>query len=134
MYLFCLRPWYFDFTFSPPVGKGQFGVICGGTYHQRSVAVKMLQRGDLTTSRTTSTDDFLDEAQILMTTRHEHIVRLIGVSCSQWPHYIVLEYHQKGNLRDCLRSGDIPAEHIDLLFDLCIQVSVIYTNFHLVNC
>ena len=26
-------------------------------------------------------------------------------------------------MRDCLRCGDIPVEHIDLLFDLCIQVS-----------
>lgn len=104
------------------IGKGQFGVVCGGIYQHRTIAVKVLQKSTVGPSLITSTDDFLDEAHILMTLRHEHIIRLVGISSSQWPCYIALEYQKKGTLRDCLRSGDIPPEHIDLLFDLCIQV------------
>ena len=53
--------------------------------------------------------------------RNENIDRLIGVSCTQRPFYLVTEHHERGSLRDCLRDGSIPSDNIEALFDVCIQ-------------
>ena len=102
------------------IGKGHFGVVCAGLYHKLPVAVKVLQNSDVTPKEQ---DDFLEEAKNLIRLKHEHVVRLVGVSCTAMPFFIVTEFVSKGNLRDCLREGRIPTDNMDLLFDLCIQLT-----------
>jgi len=55
--------------------------------------------------------------------RHDNVERLIGVSSSERPYYIVTEHYSRGTLRDCLRAGVIPSDNIEALFDICIQVT-----------
>ncbi len=101
------------------IGKGQFGVVCAGIYKKVPVAVKVLQKSDVGVAEE---DDFISEARMLMGLKHEHVVRLIGVSCSAKPFFLVTEYVTRGNLRDNLRSGSL-APNMDTLFDVCIQVT-----------
>jgi len=54
--------------------------------------------------------------------RHENIDRLLGVSSSQRPFHVITELCDRGTLRDCLSDGSIPADNVDALFDVCIQV------------
>ena len=102
------------------IGRGHFGVVCAGLYHKLPVAVKVLQSSDVTPK---DQDDFLEEAKNLIKLKHEHVVRLVGVSCTAMPFFIVTELVSKGNVRDCLREGRIPTDNIDILFDLCIQLT-----------
>ncbi|ELT99444.1 hypothetical protein CAPTEDRAFT_172510 [Capitella teleta] len=102
------------------IGKGHFGVVCSAVYRSSTVAVKVLQRSDLTT---TDEDDFIEEARVMMGLKHDHVVRLLGVSCTAKPFFIVTEFISRGSLRDCLRQHNLPAESIDIFFDLCIQVT-----------
>lgn len=102
------------------VGKGNFGVVCVGAYHGRAVAVKVLQKTKLTAA---DEDDFVEEAQVLMRLNYEHIVRLVGLSCSARPYYLVTEFMKKGNLRDCLRESLVPTDSMDILFDLGLQAT-----------
>jgi len=53
--------------------------------------------------------------------RHENIDRLIGVSCSERPFYVVTERYDGGTLRDSLRDATIPPDNVEALFDVCIQ-------------
>ena len=102
------------------IGRGHFGVVCAGLYHKLPVAVKVLQSSDVTPKEQ---DEFLEEAKNLMKLKHEHVLRLVGVSCTAMPFFIVTEYVTKGNLGDCLREGTIPIDNVDILFDLCIQLT-----------
>ena len=102
------------------IGRGHFGVVCAGLYHKLPVAVKVLQNADASAK---DQDDFLEEAKNLMKLKHEHVVRLVGVSCTATPFFIVTEFVSKGNLRDCLRESRVPTDNMDILFDLCIQLT-----------
>jgi len=53
--------------------------------------------------------------------RHDNVDRLIGVSSSERPFYLVTERHDRGTLADCLRDGSIPPDQVEALFDVCIQ-------------
>jgi len=53
--------------------------------------------------------------------RHENVDRLIGVSSSDRPFYVVTESYDLGTLRDCLRGGVIQPDSVEALFDVCIQ-------------
>lgn len=102
------------------IGRGHFGVVCAGIYNKIPVAVKVLQKPD---ASIIEEDDFIEEAHRLMGLRHEHIVRLIGVSCTAKPYFLVTEFVSRGNLRDCLRDGTLANDNLDTLFDVCIQVT-----------
>ena len=102
------------------IGKGNFGVVCLGTYCGESVAVKVLQKVKQTAE---DEDAFIEEAQVLMRLHYDHVVRLIGLSCSMRPFYLVTEFVKKGNLRDCLRESLIPSNSMDMLFDFCLQAA-----------
>ena len=102
------------------IGQGNFGVVCSGLYRNLSVAVKVLQKSDNLTPA--DEDEFIEEAIAMMELRHDHIVRFVGISCKLRPYFLVTEYMQKGNLKECLRNGVVQTDNIDLLFDVCIQV------------
>ena len=102
------------------IGKGQYGMVCGGLYRGLAVAVKVMAKSE---ALVTEEDDFIHEAWILMSMKHEHIVRLVGVSCTAKPFFLVTEYVAMGNLRDCLRENKLPMDGLDTLFDVCIQIT-----------
>ena len=62
-----------------------------------------------------------DKVSAMVGLRHENVDRLLGVSCSERPFYLVTERFDHGSLRDRLRDGTVPADNVDALFDVCIQ-------------
>ena len=102
------------------IGHGHFGVVCAGVYNKIPVAVKVLQKPD---TSIIEEDDFIEEAHRLMELKHDHVVRLVGVSCTARPYFLVTEFVSRGNLRDCLRDGTIPSDNLDTLFDVSIQIT-----------
>lgn len=105
------------------IGQGYFGVVCSGMYRNLPVAIKVLQQTD---GMLSNEDDFLEEAKSLMGLRHEHVVRLVGVSCKARPFFIVTEFASNGSVKDCLRNGKLRSDHVEELFKLCVQVISIY--------
>ena len=101
------------------IGKGNFGVVCGGIYKGRDVAVKVLQGQDLAQE---DEDDFIEEASVLMRLESDYVVKIIGVSCQTTPFFIVTEYVQHGNLKECLRNGKISKKDLETLVDVSIQM------------
>ena len=104
------------------IGRGNFGVVCSGSYqHDIAVAVKVLQSGG--DDHTQEEDAFVEESCTMMGLKHDHIIQLIGVSCSARPFFLVTEYIPNGSLRKCLNNATIPSDHIDILFDICLQAT-----------
>lgn len=101
------------------IGKGNFGVVCSGTYGTTQVAVKVLQG---TETSLEEEDDFIEEARVLMLLRHEHVVKIIGVSSSARPFFLVTEFIRNGNLKECLRAGRIPPNNPEILVSICLQM------------
>lgn len=102
------------------IGKGDYGVVCAGRYHNVPVAVKVLQKTD---ASILEEDDFMEEARMMMGLKHDHVVSFIGVSCNAKPYFIVTGYAAMGNLRDCLVNNHLSSDNIDILFDICVQVT-----------
>ena len=104
------------------LGRGNFGVVyCGSYQHYTTVAIKSLESGG--EDHTQEEDAFVEEACTMARLKHDHIVKLIGVSCSARPFFMVTEHIPNGSLRKCLNNGTIPNEHIDILFDVCLQAT-----------
>lgn len=101
------------------IGKGNFGVVCSGTYGNTQVAVKVLQG---TETSLEEEDDFIEEARVLMLLRHEHVVKIIGVSSSARPFFLVTEFIRNGNLKECLRAGRIQTNNPEILVSICLQM------------
>ncbi|XP_022097389.1 tyrosine-protein kinase CSK-like isoform X2 [Acanthaster planci] len=82
------------------IGKGNFGDVRKGNYMGRKVAIKQL-KDDSKAAQT-----FLAEASVMTKLRHPNLVQLMGVvlPSGQSPLLIVLEFMEKGNLVDYLRS------------------------------
>jgi c-src tyrosine kinase len=82
------------------IGKGEYGEVWLGEYKGVKIAIKMLK--DIKDAK--ATKQFLAEASIMTTLRHDNLVSLIGVSLDDHPIYLVTEYMAKGSLVDYLRS------------------------------
>lgn len=82
------------------IGKGEFGEVWLGEYGGSKVAIKTLK--DFKDDK--SKQQFLAEASIMTTLRHENLVCLTGISLDDGPISIVTEYLAKGSLVDYLRS------------------------------
>uniref|UniRef100_A0A8B9J8W9 non-specific protein-tyrosine kinase n=1 Tax=Astyanax mexicanus TaxID=7994 RepID=A0A8B9J8W9_ASTMX len=99
------------------LGSGQFGVVQLGMWKgQHEVAIKMVKEGCM------SSDDFIDEAQIMMKLRHPKLVRLHGVCTERFPIYIVTEFMSNGCLLDFLRSHGKemqPPQLLNMCLDVC---------------
>ncbi|KAK7077115.1 hypothetical protein SK128_010594 [Halocaridina rubra] len=85
------------------LGEGSFGEVWYGTWNNVvPVAIKRLRSGSMTR------EQFLDEAAIMKTLRHKHILALHAVCSLQEPILIVTEYMPYGALLDVLRGATYP--------------------------
>ncbi|XP_027024533.2 cytoplasmic tyrosine-protein kinase BMX isoform X1 [Tachysurus fulvidraco] len=99
------------------LGSGQFGVVQLGVWKDdRRVAIKMVKEGCM------SSDEFIEEAQIMMKLRHPKLVRLYGVCTECFPIYIVTEFMSNGCLQEYLRHHGKelqPQRLLSMCLDVC---------------
>ena len=82
------------------VGSGQYGQVYRGRClkTQEIVAIKELSL------RTVSTHRFIRELRALSRSRHPNLVNLVGVEYFPEGRYLILEYCDRGTLRDCIND------------------------------
>ncbi|XP_058238161.1 cytoplasmic tyrosine-protein kinase BMX-like isoform X2 [Hemibagrus wyckioides] len=99
------------------LGSGQFGVVQLGVWKgEHQVAIKMVKEGCM------SSDEFIEEAQIMMKLRHPKLVRLYGVCTECFPIYIVTEFMSNGCLLEYLRQHGKelqPQRLLSMCLDVC---------------
>ncbi|XP_078088234.1 cytoplasmic tyrosine-protein kinase BMX-like [Mustelus asterias] len=99
------------------LGSGQFGVVQLAKWKDKyDVAVKMIKEGSM------STDEFLEEAEIMMKLKHPKLVQLYGVCTAQYPIYIITEYMSNGCLLSYLKNRGKELNQLQLL-EMCYDVS-----------
>ena len=85
------------------LGQGQFGEVWQGLWNNTTaVAVKALKSG--TKNMQTSSESFLQEAQIMKMLKHENLVQLHAVCTQGDPIYIVTELMTNGSLLEYLQG------------------------------
>lgn len=99
------------------LGAGQFGDVWKGVWNNNTeVAVKTLKTG------TMSSEEFLTEANIMKTLRHNKLVTLYAV-VSDEPIYIVTEFMCHGSLLDYMRNGLGQQTRLPEQVDIAAQVA-----------
>lgn len=88
-----------DLKLGEVLGKGEFGDVHLGSLHGQKVAVKKLKD-----SNSKAAQDFLTEASLMSSLRHDNLVQLLGVVFDGPSICFVTEYMAKGSLVDYLRS------------------------------
>ncbi|XP_072527200.1 cytoplasmic tyrosine-protein kinase BMX-like isoform X2 [Salminus brasiliensis] len=110
-----------DMELVKELGSGQFGVVQLGMWKgQHEVAIKMVKEGCM------SSDDFIEEAQIMMKLRHPKLVKLHGVCTERFPIYIVTEFMSNGCLLDYLKGHGKelqPPQLLNMCLDVCEAMS-----------
>uniref|UniRef100_A0A4W4EDX6 Tyrosine-protein kinase n=1 Tax=Electrophorus electricus TaxID=8005 RepID=A0A4W4EDX6_ELEEL len=105
-----------DVRLGKELGSGQFGVVQLGVWkEQQQVAIKMMKEGCM------SSEDFKEEAQVMMKLQHPKLVKLYGVCTDCFPIYIVTEFMSNGCLLDYLRRRGKEARASTLLH-MCVDV------------
>ncbi|XP_023656564.2 cytoplasmic tyrosine-protein kinase BMX isoform X2 [Paramormyrops kingsleyae] len=106
-----------EITLVRQLGSGQFGVVQLALWKGRcEIAVKTIKECSM------STDEFIEEAKIMMRLKHPKLVSLHGVCTEAYPFYIVTEYMENGNLLEYLKThGDEcpPSRLLDTCLDVC---------------
>ncbi|XP_046696856.1 cytoplasmic tyrosine-protein kinase BMX-like isoform X2 [Silurus meridionalis] len=106
-----------DMRLEKELGSGQFGVVQLGVWKgKHQVAIKMVKEGCM------SSDEFIEEAQIMMKLRHPKLVRLHGVCTECFPIYIVTEFMSNGCLLEYLRHHGKelqPQRLLTMCLDVC---------------
>lgn len=97
------------------LGCGQFGLVMGGKWRDKKVAVKMIKEGSM------SEDEFKEEAYVMMKLSHCKLVQLYGMCTHRSPMCLVFEFMEKGALLDYLKAktGHLSKE---TLLGMCVDV------------
>lgn len=89
---------------SEPIGKGSFGMVYKGILHTEKgdidCAVKTVPRNATAPQRI----EFLNEASIMKKFDTYHVIKLLGVVSASTPVYVIMEYMEKGDLKNYLRT------------------------------
>ncbi|CAL9707301.1 unnamed protein product [Knipowitschia caucasica] len=106
-----------ELTLDRKLGNGQFGLVMKGTWRDKKVAVKMINKGAM------SEEEFKDEAKTMMKLSHCKLVQLYGVCTQRSPLCIVFEFMEQGALLDFLkaRKGSHSLSQ-ERLFGMCLDV------------
>jgi len=100
------------------LGAGMFGEVWAGVWNNTTqVAIKTLKEG------TMSPQMFLEEAGVMKSLRHKHLVQLYAICSEREPIYIVTEYMCNGSLLDYLSKGDGHSLPLPTLIDCAAQVA-----------
>lgn len=113
-----------DLKLAEQIGKGQFGDVMLGDYLGTAVAVKELKDKSMV-------QQFLAEAYVMTTLRHQNLVRFIGIVLGDEKvnvtTRIVTEYMAKGSLVDYLRTRGraviTASDQINFSCDTCAGMS-----------
>jgi len=90
---------YNELVFKKQIGKGAFGEVWRGKWHDTDVAIKKL----LDALDEKQQKEFVAEAKVMKSLRnHPNVVLFIGVTRSPYPLCIVTEFLEKGSLQDFL--------------------------------
>jgi len=101
------------------LGQGQFGEVWAGMWNNATlVAVKTLKDGT-----TTSSAEFMQEAQIMKTLRHKHLVQLYAICSDKTPFYIITEFMCNGDLLNYLKKEPGMSLTLPTLIDMTAQVA-----------
>ncbi|XP_071836067.1 tyrosine-protein kinase STK-like isoform X1 [Apostichopus japonicus] len=104
--------------FETRLGTGQFGEVWKGTWNgTKPVAIKTMK------SDTMAPSYFLEEANIMKSLQHEHLVQLYAICSDREPIYIVTELMTKGSLLETLRSSEGKQLKLEKLIDMAAQVA-----------
>ncbi|XP_077540102.1 receptor protein-tyrosine kinase sevenless isoform X2 [Haemaphysalis longicornis] len=114
------------------LGSGAFGEVYEGIAHNlggegvppAKVAVKNLRKGATEQEKA----EFLKEAKLMSNFKHEHILRLLGISLDNSLHFIILELMEGGDLLSYLRSnrptaGERSPLTLNDLLSICVDVA-----------
>lgn len=110
------------------IGQGSFAEVYRGIYNNTEVAVKIIKN---ISRKEDSEKAFFEEAGIMITLRHPHIVLFMG-ACFQNPNlFLVTEYLSNGSVRELLDDKDIiiEPEHIrKFLIDSCKGMTYLHSR------
>jgi len=92
-------------TYLKQLGQGNFGVVFQGKTEglvegeeETIVAVKTLKEE-------TALESFIHEAKLMFSFNHPNIIKIYGVCIADLPYFMVVEYMDKGDLAQFLRSS-----------------------------
>ncbi|XP_026480847.1 tyrosine-protein kinase Src64B-like isoform X1 [Ctenocephalides felis] len=99
-----------DIDIREKLASGNFGTVCLGLWKGKTeVAIKKLNKSDVK-----SINDFKQEAKIMKTVRHEHLLALLGICQTDDELYIITEYMKNGALLDYLHMKGKMLKKTDL--------------------
>lgn len=114
------------------LGSGAFGEVFEGIAQDlggeglppTKVAVKTLRKGATDQEKS----EFLKEAKLMSNFKHEHILRLLGISLDNSLYFIILELMEGGDLLSYLRNsrpsvGDRGPLSLNDLLGICVDVA-----------
>ncbi len=99
------------------IGRGGMGTVYLATQQSlaRAVVLKTMTAGEEGTAREEFIERFLNEARIVASLRHPHIVTIFDIGNDDGVLYISMEYLEGGDLRDKIRDGMPPEEALEVL-------------------
>jgi len=92
------------------IGRGDFNVVCSGTYHERKVAIK--EPIKLSTPGEEDDEDFKRDVMLMEKVRHDAIVEFIGAVFAPNRRAIVTELCEYGTLDEAM------IEHLEMFNEM----------------
>lgn len=100
------------------LGKGNFGEVYHGYWNETfEVAIKRVRNNGV------NSREFLREVSVMKTIKHPQIVCLYAVCTEEEPFCIVMEYMNRGNLRNYMRNGTGAALKLSSLVNIAAQIA-----------
>ncbi|XP_026481711.1 tyrosine-protein kinase Src64B-like [Ctenocephalides felis] len=116
-----------DIDIGEKLSSGNFGTVYLGLWKGKTeVAIKKLDKADVK-----SINDFKQEASIMKTVRHKHLLALLGICQTDKDLYIITEYMKNGALLNYLRERGTMLKKADL-YEFAEQIAsgMVYLEEH----
>ncbi len=99
------------------IGRGGMGTAYLATQESlaRAVVLKTMNAGEEGAAREEFIERFLNEARIVASLRHPHIVTIYDIGNADGVLYISMEYLEGGDLKDRIRDGMHPGEALEVV-------------------
>jgi len=103
-------------TILEELGRGNFGIVNKAKWEGKIVAVKRFPN-------ISNVKEFLKEAEIMTSFTHENLLSLYAVVTISNPILIVIEFVERGSLKDYFATREGQQETLDVLVDISAQVA-----------